>query len=878
MQSYSTRRIYRTLTAVAATALLTFAAPLLAQAPTPEAHFGFRMGSDGRLASADAIEKYFELVASRTDRVKIVDIGPTTEGHRTIAALVSAPENIRNLEQIRAANQRLADPRTLPPDEARRAAATHKVILAIGCSIHASEIGATQAVNELLFTLATSDEPAVQSVLQNVVIVLLPMLNPDGHRLVVDWYERGKGTALEGGPMPWLYHKYVGHDINRDAFMMNMAENRNLARFFYTEWHPQVFLTMHQMGTNGPRFFVPPNDDPIDPNYDPLIWRTAALLGSAMALELQRDRHTGVLTNGMYDYYWPGYEDSAPLGHNTVCLLTEVASAKVATTIAIRASELRAGQKGLSEYKPQINFPEPWQGGSWSLRNIVDYDLSAVRGLLTAVSAYRESIVQNFYEMGRRAVEAGRQGAPFAFIIPPEQHDPQAVAKLEQLLIQGSIEVHRALDPFRADGEPYPAGTDIILMAQPYRAYAKTLLERQAYPARRATPDSPPERPYDVAGWTLPQQMGIEVRLIERVFEPPAMSRLTAALIPRANVWGEPRPGYYVVDARGNGGALAANRLIAAGGAVSWVTNGLSAGGFQYPAGSLVVPYFKGAEPVVARIAGELGLRIDGVKGKPPGDARPIGRGRVALYKPWVENIDEGWTRWLLEQYEFSFASVADAEVRAGNLRAKYDAIILPSATAERLTAGHPAGVVPPEYAGGLGEAGVDALRKFVEAGGTLICLDQAGAFAIDAFKLPIRDVARGDDTRFFCPGSILRVELDRTQPLAFGMVPRTAGFFSFSSAYDITPSRPSADGHGGDPAPGSIQTVARYGDKDILLSGWLEGESVIAGRTAVAQAAVGAGRVVLFGFRVQHRAQSYATFRLLFNALLIADRPPAAK
>jgi len=854
---------------LAAVALLAYARPLAAQPPAPEAFFGFRMGTDGRLASADAIERYFEAVAARSDRVKLVDVGQTTERHPTIAAIISAPANIANLDQIRAANQRLADPRTLDRDEARRLASTHKVVLAIGAGIHASEVGATQAANELLYTLATSTDASIASVLQQVVVVLIPSLNPDGHRLVVDWYERQKGTPFDGGPMPWLYHKYAGHDINRDAFMMNMAENRNLARFFYSEWHPQVFLTMHQMGSNGPRFFVPPNDDPIDLNYDPLIWRTAALLGSAMALELQRDHRTGVVSNAMYDYYWPGYEDSAPLGHNTVCLLTEVASVRIASPIALKAADLRAGQRGLPEYRPQINFPDPWPGGAWTLRDIVDYDLSAVGGLLHAVAAYREPILQNFYEMGRRSIDAGRQGGPFAFIIPPEQHDKLAAAKLEELLLQGAIEIHRALEPFRADGDPYPAGTDVILLAQPYRAYVKTLLERQVYPARRASADGPPERPYDVAGWTLPQQMGVDVRPIERPFEPPAMSRLSTPAIAPGTVWGERKPDYYVIDARGNGGAIAANRLAAGGGSVSWITRPLDAGGFRYAPGALVVPSFKGVEPIVARIAAELGLRVDGAKGKPPSDARPIGRARVALYKPWVENIDEGWTRWLLEQHEFRFASISDADVRAGNLRAAYDVIILPSAPADRLVAGHSAGAVPPEYAGGLGESGVSALKAFVEAGGTLVCLDQAGGLAIDAFALPIRDVARVEGTKLFCPGSILRVELDPSQPLAFGMAPHTAGFFAFSAAYELTAQSGPADGHGGSAPASSIQTVARYGDRDVLLSGWLEGEEVIAGRPAVVQAGVGTGRVVLLGFRVQHRGQSLATFRLLFNAIL---------
>ncbi len=870
----STARRARLLIGAAAISL-PLASPLIAQVPTPEAHFGFQMGADGQLASASAIEKYFELVASKSDRVRVTDLGPTTDGNRTIAAIVSAPGNIRDLEQIRAANQRLADPRSLAPEEARTLAANQKVVLAIGCSVHSSEIGATQAANELLYSLATSSDPATLDVLQNVVLILIPSLNPDGHRLVVDWYQKNKGTPFDGAPMPWLYHKYVGHDINRDGFMMNMAENRNLSRFFYTQWHPQVFLTMHQMGSNGPRFFAPPNYDPIDPNYDPLIWREAGLLGSAMTFELQRDHHTGVLSNGMYDYYWPGYEDSVPLGHNTICLLTEVASVRIASPITLAPADLRAGQKGLPEYKAQINFPEPWPGGRWRLRDIVDYDLSAVHGLLHAVASYRQDLVENFYEMGRRAVDAGAKGGPFAFLITPDQRDGTAVAKLEELLVQGSVEVHRALEPFRADGDPYPAGTDIILLSQPYRAYVKTLLEKQDYPVRRMSPGGPPERPYDVAGWTLPYQMGMDVKTIARSFEPPPMSRLTSATIAPARVWGERKPGYYLVDGRGNGAAIATNRLVAAGLRPSWLTSETMVDGYTYAPGSIVVPYTKTAQPTLEKIAAELGLRVDGVKGKPPASARAIPGARVALYKPWVENIDEGWTRWLLEKYEFPYKNISDADIRDGSLRAQYDAIILPSATAERLIAGHAKGVVPPEYAGGLGEAGVEQLKAFVDAGGTLICLDASGALAINAFKLPVRDVAKeaGAET-FFCPGSILRVELDPANPISYGMNPQTAGFFAYSSAYDVLSPPAAGDGHAG-AAPGAlgttIRTVAKYGAKNVLMSGWLEGEPVIAGHPAVIEAMVGKGRVVLIGFRAQHRGQAHATFRLLFNSIFTA-------
>lgn len=848
------------------------AAPAFAQPPTPDAHFGFRLGTDRRLASADAIEQYFKAVAAQSDRVSLIDLGPTTEGHATLAAVVSAPENIKNLDRIRAANLRLSDPRTLEPDEARTLAASQKVIVAIGASIHASEVGGSQAASELLFSLVSANDAATTTLLQNVVVVLIPSLNPDGQRLVADWYEKNKGTKWEGGPMPWLYQKYAGHDINRDAFMQNLAENRNLARFMYSDWHPQVFLTMHQMEDDGPRFFVPPNTDPIDPNSDPLIWRSAALLGGAMALQLQQDRHSGVVSNAKYDYYWPGFEDSAPIGHNTVCLLTEVASVDVATPVDMPGAQLKAGIKGLQDYRPQINFPDPWPGGRWTLRDIVDYDLSAVRGLLVAASNYRQQLVQNFYDMGRNAVLKGREGGPYAFLIPPDQRDPHSAARLEQLLLSGAIEIQRAMEPFRADGEPYPEGTDIVFLTQPYRAYVKTLLERQRYPARRSGLNGPPERPYDVAGWTLPLQFGVNVVTIERRFEAPSLTRVTAPSIVPGTVWGERKPSWWVLEGRGNGAAIAVNRLVAAGATPSWTTAGLDATGFHYTPGSIVVPYNRSLEPVVATLVKELGLRADGMKGKLPTSLQSIGRARVALLKPWAPSIDEGWTRLVLEQYQFKYTSLTDQQVRSGNLRAQFDAIVLPNVTAERLTAGLTDDVVPAEYAGGLGDIGVEALRTFVQAGGSLICLGDSTGLAIRAFDLPLRDAARDNDDRVFVPGSLVRTRLDETQPLAYGLPADLPAFFAFSSVFAPRGSG-GANGSSAQTIP-TLRTVARYADRDLLLSGWLEGESLLAGRPAVLEAAVGAGRVVLLGFPVQHRGQSLGTFRLLFNALFTS--PPA--
>jgi hypothetical protein len=844
-----------------------------AQTPSPEAFFGFRMGTDGRLASWPDMVRYFEEVAAQSDRVELVDIGLTTEGNRMIAALVSAPANIRNLPAIQAANRRLANPANLVPEEAAALAATQKAVVAIGCSIHATEIGATQAANELLFTLATSTDPETVGVLEQVVLVLIPSLNPDGHRLVVDWYDKHRGTEFDGGPMPWLYHKYAGHDLNRDAFMLNMVENRNLARFFYTVWHPQVFLTMHEMGARGPRFFVPPNYDPIDPNYDPLIWRQAGLLGHAMALSLEQDNRSGVVQNAMFDYYWPGYEDSAPLGHNTVCLLSEVASVRIASAMTISSDELTGSPRGLPEYRQTVNFPNPWPGGTWRLRDIVDYNLSAVRGLLLGTARYRETLVGNFYRMGRRAIEAGKKGGPFAYLVPPDQHDPHATARLTNTLIDSAVEVDRALEPFRADGEVYPEGTTIIFMAQPFRAFVKTLLERQDYPARRSAPGAAPERPYDVAGWTLPFQMGVKVRAIEQSFEPPAMARLDRAAISPAPVWGDRRPSYFLVDTRGNGGAIVINRALKAGVEARWLSAPLELEGYQYPAGSLLINSSRAARAVVETAARDFGLRATGGRGRMPQNARRLHPVRVGLYKPWVDSIDEGWTRWLLEQFEFPFRSLSDADIRRGSLRTELDAVILPDLPPDRLVSGHAPGTIPQEYTGGLGREGVEALVQFVQAGGTLVTLDSSGGLAIDALGLPLRDAARdASSSQFFCPGSILRLTLDPTQPLSFGLPPETAGVFAYSAAYEIRPeTTETAQGHAGGQVTPNLQVVARYGASDVLMSGWLQGESVIANRAAVVDARVGLGRAVLIGFRAQHRGQSLATFRLLFNAIFTA-------
>ncbi len=830
--------------------------------PSPESFFGFRMGTDGRLADWPSIEKYFQAVDAASDRVTLVDAGPTTEGRRLIAAIISSPANLRNLETLQIDNRLLADPRRLANErEAVAIRSGARAVVAIGASIHASEIGATQSANELLYELASAVDPATESILDNLIVILLPSLNPDGHTMVTDWHRRTQGTPFDGAPMPWLYHRYAGHDINRDAFMLNMAENRSLARFFSSEWHPQVFLAMHQMSPNGPRYFVPPNVGPIDPNQDPLLWRTAGLLGGAMSFALESQGKSGVVSSALFDYYWPGYEDSAPLGRNTVCLLTEAASAKLASPIEVAAGDLRGSPRGLPDYRPEINFPNPWPGGTWRLRDIVDYNLIAMRGLLGAAAKYKDDLLANFYTMGRRAVARGAAEPPFAFIIPPDQHDRAAAARLVDLLAAGGVEVLQAQEPFKAGTTVYDAGTVIVPMAQPFRAYAKSLLEVQRYPARAAGTGTS-DRPYDVAGWTLPLQMGVRVDTVDTAFDPPVTSRIDRLVPPVRYLLGQSAPDYYLVDARGNAGVIAANRLLAAGLKPEWTAGASTVEGFTYVPGTLLVRAHPSARPIIEGLVRRFGLRAAGVRGRPPA-SQPLYQARIGVYRPWFDAIDEGWTRWVLEQHEFVVRTLRDADVRRGGLAAEVDVIVLPSIPPQRLIDGNRAGSLPDEYVGGLGQAGVEALRAFVQAGGTLVTLDASSQLAIDALNLPVKNLVRAAPAgAFFCPGSLLRLDTDTAASGGFGMLARGAAFFSSSAAWDVG-------------AAAGARVIARYGTSDVLLSGWLEGEAVIAGQPAVVEVRAGAGRVVLIGFRAQHRGQAHATFRLLLNPLLTSS--PAA-
>ena len=805
---------------------LTLATPRVAapQAPSPREHLGFEVGADRQLADWDQIVSYFATLAGASPELELDTLGPTTQGRPLIVATITSAANMRKIESIRAAQRKLADPRSLSAEEERALVASQPAIVAIQCNIHSTEIASAQMAMELAHRLVTVD--TLRRALDDVVVILIPSANPDGEQMVVEWYRRNLGTRWEGGPIPWLYHPYVGHDNNRDWYMVTQRETRLITDLLYRQWFPEVFYDVHQMGDEGMRLFVPPFVDPINPHVDPLIVRGIAHIGAEMALALEERGKTGVGDQAIYDLWWHGGARSTPTRHNMIGVLTEAASVRIATPIVQDTATLEGHSRGLPKYERRMNFPNPWPGGTWRLRDIVEYELIAAEALVRMLSQQRSQYVANFVRLGRKQVALGKSGSPKAFVIPSSQRDPSGVRRLVEVLTLGGVEVDSA-DDVTADGKSMGRAY-VVRLDQPYRPHALDLLEAQRFPRLEQRPGGPVERPYDVAGWTLPMQMGVHV----------VPADVVSYIAPRARTVG-------VVGTESCGPDVKLSRVL------MHVSN---------------TACFR---QIVSSLRRSRPVEVAGSGGSYQVNRTP----RIGLYKPWTANIDEGWTRWVLEQFEIPHFSLTDSAVRAGGLRDRMDAILVSDMSLRDLRQGMSDSVVPPPYSGGLGREGIEALKAFVNAGGTLVLLDRASELAtaelgvdVRLLKVPPRrddweqqsgDTLDNTAHELYAPGSILRVLVDATHPVGFGMPDTAAVYFTNSVTFDVPTSSP-------------VRVIARYparGD-DILLSGFLEGSPSIAGKAAAIEALVGRGRVVMFGFRPQYRGQSYGTFRMLFNAL----------
>lgn len=835
---------------------------------SPEQYFGFKMGADQKLVKWPQIVEYFNTLGASSNKVKIIEAGKSSEGNPMIVAIISSPENLSKLDHYKEISQRLANPRGLSQDEASRLVADGKLIVAVSCSIHASEIGATQMSMELAYNLATEDTPEIRRILNEDIILLWPSHNPDGNITVADWYNKNVGTKYENAPLPWLYHKYVGHDNNRDWFMLNLQETKVVTKFYFKEWFPQVLYDIHQMGRTGARIFVPPFLDPLNPNVHPLIWRGINRLGTNMAAAEEEAGHTGVAQSVMYTSWWQGNSLQQPWFHNMVSVLTETASPNIASPVTQKVSELTGNNPGLNEYALRANFSNPWTGGTWRLRDVVEYEYTAAISVLDTVARYRDDFMRDFYKMGRDEIAQGEKEPPYAYVVTADQRDPNTAVKMINLLIDQGAEVQQANAEFTADGVTYPKGSYVLLLAQPFRPFVKDIMEPQKYPDLRAFPGGPPIPPYDVAGWTLPLQMGVSSSMVKDRFTA-SLHAISKAEPWKAQVAGSSPQGYgFLLGHEQNDSLIAVNRLLKEGVDVRWTQSGFSNGGKQYPPGTIVLP--ASAAKQVKTVAQALSLPVTTAIEPVSSPTTQLKSIRLALYNPWGGNMDEGWTRLILEQFEFPYKEVRNAEITSGSFANNFDVLVFSDQPPAAIMNGISEKLIQPEYAGGIGNKGLEHVKEFIRNGGTVVALGNASALFIKSWSLPVIDVLAGlKTTDFFCPGSILAVQVDNTHPVGFGMPENSSAFFARSSAFEIQPSY-FAPG-------GQVRTIVKYADDHVLQSGWILGETRLQNRAAAVDVSMDKGHLMLFGFRVQNRGQPHATFKLFFNSLYYGGVKPVS-
>ncbi|MDA2926252.1 M14 family metallopeptidase [Acidobacteria bacterium AH-259-G07] len=840
------------------------------QIPRPEDVFGFPPGDDYKLADYQQMREYYHRLDASSDRIRVFDIGPTAEGRQMMLAIISSEANMAKLQEYREISEKLARAR-ISPEKARQLADKGRTIVWIDGGLHATEVAHAQHSPELSYRVVTEESSEMQFVRDNVVLLQVPVMNPDGLNIVVQWYERNLGTEFETSPLPRLYHKYVGHDNNRDWYMITQPETQNVSRILYEEWYPQIVYNHHQSAPFPARIFVPPFAPPMNPNIPALVLRGIDLVGSAMSARFEAEEKPGVISRISYTTWWNGGMRTTPYFHNMVGILTETALYGYATPHEYEKDGLpKSFRNTLPTLEPSADYPNPWQGGWWRLRDAVDYMMTASMAVLDVAARHRNQWLYSMYLMGRQSIEKGQTEAPGAYLVPPDQHDPSAAAALIRTLSRGGLEIYQAESHFQAEGKHYPKGTYIVYTAQAFRPHLIDLMEPQKYVTRRLHPGGPPIRPYDVTGWTLPTQMGVRTIRIAEPFELAAQP-ITEARLPQAPAVGPGRA--FLIDRRWNSSYRLVNELLSQGLTLRVSSKEIHHKEKVFPPGCFIVD--QGAVSLVQELSERHRTPVYSLKSEIEDALTVLKRPRIGVYQSAVSNVDEGWTRWLLDQYQFDYESISNRGIRLGRLRDRFEVIVLPSQSPERMMTGHRPGSVPPEYAGGMGIEGFTELKGFVEEGGVLVTLDAACQLPVNYFDLPVQNVLEGvKSTDFYCPGSLLRLIVDVRDPVGYGMSEKAAAFFVKSLAFDL--------GYGSDrsaqandfreryPQETISHRVARYGDEEILLSGGILGEKKIRNKSAVVRVKLGRGQVIMLGFRTHFRGQPHGTFKLLFNSIYL--------
>ena len=904
------------------------AATLVAVLPAPQAVaqgrvsaprdvLGFDIGADYRLATYTQLEAYWRKLAQQSSRMVLREIGKTAEGRPQLMAIISSPANLKRLSRYQEIARRLALAEGLTDDQAHALAREGKAVVWVDGGLHATEVLGAHQLMDLVYQMLRRDDAETRRILDDVILLAVHA-NPDGMELVSSWYMREPDTLKRStSSIPRLYQKYIGHDNNRDFYMVTQPETENMARVMFREWFPQIVYNHHQTGPAGTVLFAPPFRDPFNYNYDPLIPLGVDMVGAAMHSRLAAEGKPGATmrSGSSYSTWWNGGLRTTAYFHNMIGLLTETIGNPTPVDIPfIPERELPKGD---------LAFPvEPQR---WHFRQSIDYSMSLNRAVLDFASRYRETLLYDIYLMGKHSIERGSHDSwtihpqlieavraaardsargdttraprpgptgsvpaklfallrdpanrdPRGYVLPSDQPDFPTATKFVNTLIKNGVTVLRAPADFEVAGKRYPAGSYVVKTAQAFRPHVLDMFEPQDHPNDFQYPGGPPIPPYDNAGWTLAYQMGVQFdRVLDGFDGPFARIEGFATLPPGTLAHAEGAAG-FLLDHRANDVVIVVNRLLARQQAVYWLTRPLAAGASTYPAGAIYVPATPASLPILQQGAAQLGLRIEGIATPPPGDALRLHQERIALWDRYGGSIPSGWTRWVLERFEFPVTVVYPAALDTGKLAARFDVLVLPDGAltdSGAATGAAPDSLrLPPEYRGWLGSLTVaktvPQLRQFLDDGGTVVALGSSTSLGRQ-LGLPLSNHLVQDGkplprTAFYVPGSVLRVRVDTTQPLAWGSPEHVDAFFDDSPVFDLSPG---AFGEG-------VRPVAWFDSARPLRSGWAWGQERLERGVAVVEATVGehGGRLVLFGPEILNRGQSHGTFRFLFNAIDLA-------
>jgi hypothetical protein len=844
----------------------------------PSDYFGFEPGSDRKLFTYEQLIGYFQELDGQSPRVKMEQIGTSPMGRTMYIAFISSEDNIRRLDELKVINRELALNPDLEKSRLEEMVAGGKTFVLATLSMHSSEVGPSQAAPLIAYDLATTEDAKKLEWLNNVVYMMVPNHNPDGMDLVVEDYLKNLGTRYEGASLPRVYHKYVGHDNNRDFVILTQDDTRAIARIYNQTWFPQVMVEKHQMGSTGTRFFVPPNHDPIAENVPAGLFQWGGVFGQHMATDMTDQGLAGVSQHFLFDNYWPGSTETC-IWKNVIALLTECASAQTATPIFIEPTELSVDGKGLSEYKKSVNMLLPWEGGWWRLGDIVAYEISSTMSIIKTASLYREDILRFRNRMCTEQVEKGKSEAPFYYILPAEQHDRGELVNLVNLMKEHGIEVYTLKGECVLDGRLYARGDVVIPLAQPFRAFIKEVMETQEYPERHYTPGGELIEPYDITSWSLPLHRSITAREIDTRSE--KLEGMLSPIQGRYDLSGpfETEVHAVVLTVNSNESFRAAFRALAEGFRVERLQEDEVIKGETFGKGSFVIYYDSKKKEGWEALLDELPFRPGQVSDKRAMKTVPVTVPRIALVETYFHDMDAGWTRYLFDTYHVPFTVLHPDQFSGADLAGTFDVIIFPDNDKSILMTGkrksgesYYLGSYHPDYVKGIEEKGMQNLMTFSDQGGIIIAWGRSanlfeGVLKIkhkdseEEFQLPFRDISDQLVKKGLqVPGSLMKLNLVQDHPLTLGM-PEQIGVFSRGRPVFET-SVPVFDM--------DRRVIGTYPEKDVLLSGYSAKDELMGNKAAMIWMKKGKGQYVLYGFGPQFRASTQASYKLLFNALLL--------